>query len=168
MSVDDLMGEYGVEGSVNKRKVDTYRGKSVKEYRTVFNELITKGIEYGLDVFNSEDGTSDKKYTVNQKNLFRIVSIKGLFYWEIRIRHRGEYLKIDGKNNYFYLKIGNESDVTLSEGRMEDIVKFCDKLNGKILNGDVDTRIEQYIKSVKKNGSKSKKSKSTKEVTQSE
>mgnify|MGYP005649043185 CR=1 FL=1 len=63
------------------------------------------------------------------------------------------------------MKIGNESEVTLSEGRMEDIVKFCDKLNGKILNGDVDTRIEQYITRIKKKRSKSKKKK---EVTQSE
>ncbi len=154
MSVDDLMVEYGVTGSVTKRKVDTYRGKSVKEYRTVFSELITKGIEYGLDVFHSEDGTSDKEYTVNQKNLFRIVSEKGVFKWEIRIRHRGVYLKINGKDKYFYLKIGDESDVDLGEGTMEGVVSFCDRLKSMILNGELDTQIEQYITEVRKNRSK--------------
>ncbi len=149
MSVDDLMVEYGVTGSVTKRKVDTYRGKSVKEYRTVFSELITKGIEYGLDVFHSEDGTSDKEYTVNQKNLFRIVSEKGVFKWEIRIRHRGVYLKINGKDKYFYIVVGDESELNIGQ-----IVKVIEDLNSMILNGEVDERIEQYITEVRKNRSK--------------
>jgi len=142
MSVDDLMKEYGVIGTVNKRKVDTYRGKGVTEYRVVFSKLITKGIEYGLDVL--QDVTGDKEYTVNEKNLFKIKSIKGVYYWEIRIRHRGVYLKLDGKNNYYYLR---------GTG-MEGVVKFFDSLNGKILNGELDTRIEQYITEVRKNRSK--------------
>jgi len=155
MSVDDLIKEYGVEGSVKKRKVDTYRGKSVKEYRTVFNKKITNGIEYLQGV--------DKVYTVDERNLIRRVHIKNVENWEIRIRHRGEYLKIDGKNNYFYLEVDKNSERDITH-----VTKLCDKLNGMILNGEVDTRIEQYIKSVKKKRSKSKKSKSTKEVTQSE
>jgi len=141
MSVDELMKEYGVIGTVNKRKVDTYRGKSVKEYRTVFNKLITNGIEYLQGV--------DKKYTVNEKNLIRRVHIKNVENWEIRIRHRGEYLKIDGKNNYFYLEVDKTSERDITH-----VTKLCDKLNGMILNGELDTRIEQYITEVRKNRSK--------------
>ena len=144
MSVDDLISEFGLTGTVKKRKVDTYRGKSVKEYRTVFNKKITNGIEYLQGV--------DKKYTVDERNLIRRVHIKNVENWEIRIRHRGEYLKIDGKNNYFYLEVDKTSERDITH-----VTKICDTLNGMILKGELDERIEEYVTRIKKKRSKSKK-----------